>query len=120
MFEFLGFTRFAFPQVGAESWCTDHAAAKSRRAATMQWNTIASTTRMRPHVIEAKILTGCAKGESVVITEIPMTASDCVIEIKRLQDPVKLSYAMTTNKEGKTLSVPGIDLRSLDFFQGQL
>ncbi len=40
---------------------------------------------------------------------------------KRLQFPVKLSFAMSVNKaQGQTLKVGGIDLRSECFSHGQL
>lgn len=58
--------------------------------------------------------------KSVFIPTIPMTLSDGVTDVKMIQNPVKLSHAMTINKESQILSVTGIDLRSSCFFHEQL
>ena len=44
---------------------------------------------MMPHVLEATILTGKAKGEDVFISRIPLITTDLPFEFKRLQFPVK-------------------------------
>ena len=73
------------------------------------------------HVIQATILTGCAKGEDVFIPRIPIIPSDGTIQFKRTQFPVKLSFAMTINKaQGQSLKLAGIDLRTHCFSHGQL
>jgi ATP-dependent DNA helicase PIF1 len=75
---------------------------------------------LQKNVIEAEILTGCAKGKIVFIPRIPMIPQDCPYEFKRLQFPIKLCFAMTINKaQGQTLSVAGIDLRKNCFSHGQ-
>ena len=51
-----------------------------------------------PHVIEARIMTGCAKGEDVFIPRIPLIPTDVPYQFKRLQFPIRLSFAMTINK----------------------
>ena len=77
--------------------------------------------RLKPNVLEAEILTGCAKGEIVFIPRIPMIPNDTPYEFKRLQFPIKLCFAMTINKaQGQTLLVAGIDLRTPCFSHGQL
>jgi ATP-dependent DNA helicase PIF1 len=53
---------------------------------------------LMPHVIEATILTGCAKSEDVFISRIPMVPTDMPFEFKRLQFPVCLTFAMSINK----------------------
>uniref|UniRef100_A0A8D8YMS1 ATP-dependent DNA helicase n=2 Tax=Cacopsylla melanoneura TaxID=428564 RepID=A0A8D8YMS1_9HEMI len=78
-------------------------------------------TRMQPNVIEAEILTGCAKGDKVFIPRIPMIPQDCPYEFKRVQLPIRVCFAMTINKsQGQTLKFAGIDLRSRCFSHGQL
>ena len=53
---------------------------------------------LMPNVIQATIMTGCAKGKDAFIPRIPIIPSDFPIEFKRLQFPVHLSYTMTINK----------------------
>jgi hypothetical protein len=77
--------------------------------------------KLMPHVIEATILTGCGKGEDVFIPRIPLIPSDVPIPFKRLQFPVRLSFAMTINKsQGQTLNVAGLQLEDSCFSHGQL
>ncbi|CAF3843595.1 unnamed protein product [Rotaria sp. Silwood1] len=52
---------------------------------------------LMPHVIEATIMTGCAKGEDVFIPKIPLLPSDIPFEFTRLQFPVRLAFAMSIN-----------------------
>lgn len=76
---------------------------------------------LRRNVIEATILTGCAKGEDVFIPRIPLIPSDTPFEFKRLQFPIRLAFAMSINKaQGQSLKIAGIDLRSDCFSHGQL
>jgi hypothetical protein len=73
------------------------------------------------HVIQATVLTGCAKGEDVFIPRIPIIPSEETIPFKRVQFPVKLCFAMTINKaQGQSLRIAGIDLRTPCFSHGQL
>ncbi|XP_060868624.1 uncharacterized protein LOC132943611 [Metopolophium dirhodum] len=53
---------------------------------------------LRNNIIEAVILTGPAKGEIAFIPRIPMIPSDLPFSFKRLQFPVKVSFAITINK----------------------
>ena len=50
------------------------------------------------NIIQATIMTGCAKGEDAFIPRIPIIPSDFPIEFYWLQFRVHLSYAMTINK----------------------
>ena len=76
---------------------------------------------LMPNLLEATIITGCAKGEDVFIPRIPVIPSDLAFTFKRIQFPVKLSFAMSINKaQGQTLKVAGIDLQSPCFSHGQL
>ncbi|CAF1454121.1 unnamed protein product [Rotaria sp. Silwood1] len=76
---------------------------------------------LMPHVIEATILTGCARGEDVFIPRIPMIPNDIPFEFKRLQFPVRLAFAMSINKaQGQSLKVAGIHLETPCFSHGQL
>ena len=73
---------------------------------------------LMPHVIEATILTGCAKGEDVFIQRIP---TDMPFEFKRLQFPIRLAFAMSINKaRGQSLKVAGINPETPCFSHGQL
>ena len=77
--------------------------------------------RLMPHVIEATILTGCGMGEDVFILRIPIIPTDMPFEFKRLQFPIKLSFAMSINKaQGQTLKVAGLQLQEPCFSHGQL
>ncbi|KAL4083880.1 hypothetical protein QTP88_029196 [Uroleucon formosanum] len=72
------------------------------------------------NIVEATILTGCAKGETVFIPRIPLIPNDHPFEFKRLQFPLKVCFAMTINKSrGQTLKFAGIDLRVNCFSHGQ-
>jgi ATP-dependent DNA helicase PIF1 len=76
---------------------------------------------LMPHVIEATILTGCAKGEDVFLPRIPMIPSDMPFEFRRLQFPVRLAFAMSINKaQGQSLKVAGVNLATPCFSHGQL
>jgi hypothetical protein len=76
---------------------------------------------LMPHVIEATILTGCAKGEDTFIPRIPMEPNDMPFQFKRLQFPVRLAFAMSINKaQGQSLKVAGIHLGTPCFSHGQL
>ena len=78
-------------------------------------------TKLMPHVIEATIMTGCAKGEDVFIPRIPVISSDMPFDFKRLQFPIRLAFAMSINKaQGQSLKVAGISLESSCFSYGQL
>jgi ATP-dependent DNA helicase PIF1 len=57
----------------------------------------------------------------VFIPRIPLIPSDMPFGFKRLQYPVRLSFAMTINKaQGLSLSVAGVNLESSYFSHGQL
>ena len=77
--------------------------------------------QMLPHVLEATIMTGKANGQNVFIPRIPIIPTDCPIEFKRLQYPIRLSFAMTINKsQGQTLKAVGLNLKEAVFSHGQL
>ncbi len=70
-----------------------------------------SVKSLMPHVIEATILTGCAKEEDVFIPRIPIIPTDMPFEFKRLQFPGRLAFATSINKaQGQSLKVAGINL----------
>ncbi|KAL0830862.1 hypothetical protein ABMA28_002968 [Loxostege sticticalis] len=67
---------------------------------------------LKTFIIECTILTGCGTGEDVL---------DLPFQFKRLQFPVKISFAMTINKsQGQTFNVAGLDLSVECFSHGQL
>lgn len=73
------------------------------------------------NVIEAKILTGKDKGNTVFIPRIPLISNEQSINFKRLQFPVKLAYSITINKaQGQTFKWCGINLKEPCFSHGQL
>ena len=60
--------------------------------------------KLLPHVIQATILCGEAKGEDVFIPRIPIIPSDVPFNFKRIQFPVRLCFAMSINKsQGRSL-----------------
>ncbi|KAL0859198.1 hypothetical protein ABMA27_011016 [Loxostege sticticalis] len=76
---------------------------------------------LKTFIIECTILTGCGTGEDVLIPRIPLIPSDLPFQCKRLQFPVKISFAMTINKsQGQTFNVAGLDLSVECFSHGQL
>ncbi|XP_067129653.1 uncharacterized protein [Centruroides vittatus] len=60
--------------------------------------TILSVKKMMNNVIEATILNGKFKGEDVLLPCIPMIPTDMPFEFKRLQFPVRITFAMTSTK----------------------
>lgn len=75
---------------------------------------------MHSKLIEAEIITGRWRGEIVFIPRIPMIPNDYPFKFKRLQFPVKLSFAITINKsQGQSLKKAGLDLRDDCFAHGQ-
>jgi hypothetical protein len=74
-----------------------------------------------PNVIEATVLTGCARGEHVFIPRIPLISDDLAFTFQRLQFPVRPAFAMTINKaQGQSLMVAGVNLENQCFSHGQL
>ena len=80
-----------------------------------------SVRKLMPNVIEAVILTGTARNDTVFIPRIPLIASDVPFEFKHLQFPVRVAFAMTINKsQGQSLTVAGVNLTEPCFSHGQL
>ena len=76
---------------------------------------------LQQHVIEAVILDGKYKKDHVFIPRIPIVTEKLTFKFKRLQFPVRLSFAMTINKsQGQTLKIAGLDLSYPCFSHGQL
>ena len=100
-------------------------AAKWPRTFYMVW-TVCNGTRLvvktlMQHIIEATIITGQFSREDVYIPKIPLCPSDYPFEFKRLQFPVKLSFAMSINKaHGQSIKSVGIHLEPGCFSHGQL
>lgn len=77
--------------------------------------------KLMKNVIEASILSGKFRGENILIPRIPIIPTDVPIQLKRVQFPVRLAFAMTINKsQGQTMSVCGLDLSTPCFSHGQL
>ncbi|XP_060855199.1 ATP-dependent DNA helicase pif1-like [Metopolophium dirhodum] len=78
-------------------------------------------TSLTKNVIEAEILTGCAKGEKIFLPKIPLYPNDFPVKFRRVQFPIKVCFAMTINKaQGQTLTYCGVDLENNCFSHGQL
>ncbi|GBN09153.1 hypothetical protein AVEN_240524-1 [Araneus ventricosus] len=76
--------------------------------------------KLMPNVVEATIMIGHAAGEDVFIPIIPIILSDFPFQFKRLQFPVRLSFAMSINKTpGQSLKVVGLDLLKPCFSHNQ-
>ncbi|XP_029638888.1 uncharacterized protein LOC115214014 [Octopus sinensis] len=77
--------------------------------------------KMLRHLLEVEILTGLRKEERDLIPRIPLISPDLRFELKRLQFPVRVGYAMSVNKsQGQSLTVTGLHLIELCFSHGQL
>lgn len=74
-------------------------------------------TQLGQNILGALILTGVGKGESVIIPRIPIIPTDLPFQFKRVQFPIKLSFAVT---QGQTLQVTGVHLEKPCFSHGQL
>ncbi len=80
-----------------------------------------TVTTSSPNCLEVRIQTGPYAGENAFIPRIPLIATECPIEFKRLQFPVKVCFAMSINKaQGQTLDVAGLHLIKPCFSHGQL
>lgn len=77
--------------------------------------------KMMRNIIEATIINGKFKGESVLLPRIPMIPNNTPFQFKRLQFPIRLAFAMTINKaQGQSMQVCGVDLETPCFSHGQL
>ncbi len=80
-----------------------------------------AVTKLGEHIIEAVILFGSHKGKSVHIPRIPFIPQDIAFRFKRMQFPIRLSFAMSINKsQGQSLKVVGLHLEKSCFSHGQL
>ena len=76
---------------------------------------------LQQHVIEAVVLDGKYEKDQVFIPRIPIVTEKVTFKSKKLQFPVRLSFAMTINKsQGQTLKIAGLDLSYPCFSHGQL
>ncbi|XP_029657077.1 uncharacterized protein LOC115231133 [Octopus sinensis] len=68
---------------------------------------------------EANILTGCGKDETVFTPRIPVIPSNVPFQFKRLQFPIRVSFAMAINKsQSQTLKLAGLQLEQPCFSHG--
>ena len=94
------------------------------RAAGLMNSTRLSVTSCLRYTIQATVLTGTHKGNSVCIPRINLTVSDdydLPIKFIRRQFPVKLAFCMTINKsQGQTFCKVGLLLATRPFSHGQV
>ena len=79
--------------------------------------------RMYRHFIDAELLTGSSQGKRVFIPKMTLIPSDTDLpfQLKRVQFPIRLAYAITINKsQGQTFDKVGIYLNRACFGHGQL
>ena len=78
---------------------------------------------LKPNVIVAKVMTGSAEGETVLIPRIILneTDPDMPITLRRKQFPVRLAYCLSINKsQGQSFLKIGIYLPNPCFSHGML
>ena len=78
---------------------------------------------MHTHYLDVEVLTGVSKGKRVLLPKMSLVPSDSDIpfKLRRIQFPLRLSYAMTINKsQGQTFDRVGIYLNQPCFSHGQL
>jgi len=72
------------------------------------------------HLIEATILTGCAKVKDVFIPRIPPILTDLSFDVKRIQLPIRLAFTTSINSvQGQSLKIAGIHIQNTSFLHGQ-
>ena len=90
-------------------------------APTLCNGTRLSIKALHNNVIEATIMTGQGKGQTTFIPKMNVSPTDLPYQMRRLQFPVRLSFAMTINKsQGQSLKVVGLNLKNPCFSHGQL
>ena len=87
--------------------------------------TLCTVLRAAPNVLELRIATGVARGETIFLPRLPLVVSAVNSGIgrpfRRLQFPVKVSFGMTINRcQGQTKRRVGIYLPAPVFTHGQL
>ena len=79
--------------------------------------------RMHDLFLDVEILTGATQGKRVFIPRMTLTPSDTDLpfQLRRVQFPIRLAYAMTVNKsQGQSFDKVGIYLNRACFGHGQL
>jgi len=79
--------------------------------------------QLHDHIIDATVATGVHVGKRLLIPRIPLVPSENLFpfHMQRRQFPVRIAFAMTSNKaQGQTLSRLGIYLEKDFFSHGQL
>ncbi|XP_044591110.1 uncharacterized protein LOC123269434 [Cotesia glomerata] len=76
--------------------------------------------KLMNNVIEAIILNGKCRGESIFLPQISIILTDVPIQLKRIQFLIRLAFAITINKfQGQIMSVCALDLSTSCFPHGQ-
>jgi ATP-dependent DNA helicase PIF1 len=78
-------------------------------------------TRLGPHILEVRLLSGTHAGQLAFIPRITLTSNELAVNLQRRQFPTRLAFAMTINKsQGQSVHYVGIDLHNPIFTHGQL
>lgn len=78
-------------------------------------------TSLCNNILQATIITGVGKGETVCLPRIPLTSNNVPFSFERIQFPVKLCFCLSINKsQGQTYERVGIYLEEQCFSHGQL
>jgi len=81
---------------------------------------ISGCATVRGLVIQKWILNCKFRGENIFIPRIPIIRTDVSIQFKRVQFPIRLTFAITIKKsQGQTMPLCGLDLRTQCFSHGQ-
>lgn len=72
-----------------------------------------SHSNIFPNLIETTVVSGKRKRQDELILRIAMISTDSPFDFNRLQFPVCLAFAITTNKaRGQSLNVAGLNLQN--------
>ncbi|XP_029635072.1 uncharacterized protein LOC115210609 [Octopus sinensis] len=72
-----------------------------------------TVTSVKPHVLQATIITGNNKEENVFIPNLPLVPTNVPFEFKRLKFPIKLNFGISVRKsQDQILKVVGLNLSS--------
>lgn len=110
--------RDANTRIKIKNTCANYPFTKYQSAEIMQRHAICSYEINEKH-IGNKDFNGSVKGVYVLIPRIPIIPIDTQFQLKRLQCPVRIAFAITINKD-QSFEMRGLDLDQDCFLHGQL